>query len=262
MDKVTSADGTAIAYDRAGEGHPVVIVGGATCDRLITRPLADALAAHFDVINYDRRGRGDSTDTPPFAVGREVDDLAALIAAAGGSAHVYGHSSGAALALHAAARGLPIDRLVLHEPPFNPDDARRMAESRRLAGEIDTAVAEGRRGDVLAMFLGGVGMPPEMLQQVREDPRMLALAHTVAYDLAALGVHDRGGTVPAELAATVAVPTLVLAGGASPDWMIDTARRLADALRAGRHEVLDGQDHIVPPEILVPALRTFLQATG
>src|SRR5215203_7086866 len=121
MDKVTSSDGTSIAFERLGDGPPVIVVCGAMCDRALMRPTAEELAKYFTVFNYDRRGRGDSGDTAPYAVEREIEDIAALIDEAGGSAFVYGHSSGAGLALHAAAHGLPIARLVLHEPPFVPD---------------------------------------------------------------------------------------------------------------------------------------------
>ena len=131
MNHVTSSDGTRIAFERFGEGSPVILVGGATCDRAMTRPLAEELAERFAVINYDRRGRGDSGDTQPYAVKREIEDIGALIAEAGGKASVYGHSSGAGLALHAAAHGLPITGLALHEPPYAPDGE----EERRISRE-------------------------------------------------------------------------------------------------------------------------------
>src|SRR3712207_1174069 len=121
METVTSSDGTIIAFDRLGDGPPVIAVCGAMCDRALMRPTAEELAKRFTVFNYDRRGRGDSGDSQPYAAEREIEDLAALIAEAGGSASVYGHSSGAGLALHAAAADVPIARLVLHEPPYAPD---------------------------------------------------------------------------------------------------------------------------------------------
>jgi alpha-beta hydrolase superfamily lysophospholipase len=143
MGKVTSSDGTTIAFDRLGEGPPVIVVGGQLCDRALTRPTADELARHFTVFNYDRRGRGDSGDTAPYAVEREVEDLGALIAEAGGTASVYAHSSGAGLTLHAAAAGLPIVKLVLHEPPYNPDgDEDRQRATRKEAEHIRTLLAE------------------------------------------------------------------------------------------------------------------------
>ena len=130
MDKVTSRDGTAIAFDRLGDGPPVIMVCGAMCARALMRPTAEELAKHFTVFNYDRRGRGDSADTAPYAVEREIEDIGALIIEAGGTASVYGHSSGAGLVLHAAAHGLPIAKIVLHDPPTRPMATRRRDGSR------------------------------------------------------------------------------------------------------------------------------------
>jgi pimeloyl-ACP methyl ester carboxylesterase len=132
MNRIRSSDGTVIAFDWLGGGHPVIVVGGVTCDRAMTRPTAEELAKHFTVFNYDRRGRGDSSDTAPYAVEREVEDIGALIVEAGGAASVYGHSSGAGLVLHAAAHGLPIAKIVLHDPPYAPDGDE---EARRISRE-------------------------------------------------------------------------------------------------------------------------------
>src|SRR5215218_1370978 len=134
MNTVSSPDGTPIAFDRLGDGPPVIVVGGAMCDRALTGPTAEELAKHFTVFNYDRRGRGDSGDTQPYAVEREIEDIGALIAEAGGTASVYGHSSGASLVLHAAAaEGLPIAKLVLHEPPYAPDSEEERRTARKEA---------------------------------------------------------------------------------------------------------------------------------
>lgn len=258
--KVTSADGTAIAYERYGDGPPVIVVGGATCHREIMRPLSERLARHFDVINYDRRGRAGSGDTPPYAVAREVEDLAALIAEAGGTAAVYGHSSGAGLALHAAAAGLPIDRLVLHEPPYNPDCEPERRVAQEYHANLRAALAEGRRGDAVTLFMTVVGTPPEEVDQLRQEPwwaGLEAVAPTLAYDSTVMG-SDAGGTVPTDLAGRVAAATLVVTGGASPEWMIDTNRQVAAAVPHGRHLVLADQEHVVDPEILVPVLADFL----
>jgi pimeloyl-ACP methyl ester carboxylesterase len=160
---VTSGDGTTIAFDRLGNGPAVIVVGGQLADRALTRTTAEELAKHFTVFNYDRRGRGDSGDTAPYVVEREIEDLAALIAEAGG-ASVYAHSSGAALALHAAG-GLPIAKLVLHEPPYNPDgDEDRQRDSRNEAEHIKTLLAEDRRGAAVEYVMRGIGMPPEMVE--------------------------------------------------------------------------------------------------
>ena len=196
---VTSADGTEIAYDQMGSGPPVVVAGGIFCDRRTTQALAEHLADACTVVNFDRRGRGESGDTPPYAVEREVEDIAALIAAVGGSAALYGHSSGAGLAFHAAARGLPITRLVLHEPPWGPDDDESTGAARRLAADVGAALAEGRPGDAIALFMTDSGLPPEMVEEMSRDPSMLAVAPTMPYDLQVMG-DDAGGTIPEDLA--------------------------------------------------------------
>ena len=255
--RTTSTDGTTIAYDRWGAGAPVVIVAGALQGRTSCRPLAEALAARFTVFSYDRRGRGESGDTPPYSVEREIEDLAAVIAAAGGTAAVYGHSSGAGLVLHAAEHGLPMDRIVLHELPFDPDeDDRATAEE---AATYRALLAEDRRGDAVALFLGSAGVPPEIVAQVRNDPAMVANAPTLLYDpFEVMSTASRGGRAPAEQATAVAIPALVLAGTESPPWMAGTARELADALPHGQLHVMTGQGHVVPPEVLAPMLTEFL----
>jgi len=253
--KVTSADGTLIAYDLLGSGAPVIVVGGATCDRAKMSGVATALAEHYTVVNYDRRGRGESGDTPPYGVRREVEDLAALLADVGGSAALYGHSSGAGLVLHALAAGLPVTRAVLHEPPYGT--AEMAAESRSYAAELASLLAAGRHDDALALFFTTTGLPGSMVAQWRTESWWPSeIAPTLAYDSAVMG-DESGGTVPLDLARAAAPPTLVLVGGASPPWMIDTDRTLAEALPAGRLRVLDGEEHVVEPAVLVPVLAEF-----
>jgi pimeloyl-ACP methyl ester carboxylesterase len=260
MNKIRSSDGTTIAFDWLGDGPPVIVVGGVTCDRAMTRPTAEELAKHFTVFNYDRRGRGDSSDTAPYAVEREVEDIGALIVEAGGAASVYGHSSGAGLALHAAAHGLPITKLVLHEPPYVPDgdDERRI--SREYAEKLKALLAEDRRGDAVELFMTMVGMPQEMVDQMRNESWWAGLeeiAPTLAYDSEVMGDIIRGGTIPAEQASSVTNPALVLCGGASPAWMIDVGRQIAETMPKGRHRVLEGQEHVVASEVLAPVLAKF-----
>ena len=259
MNTVTSSDGTTIAFDRLGDGPPVNLVCGAMCDRVLMRPTAEELAKHFTVFNYDRRGRGDSGDTAPYAVEREIEDIGALIAEAGGKASVYAHSSGADLALHAATHGLPISKLVLHEPPYVPDDEEWKRISREYAENLKVILSEGRRGDAVELFFTTVGMPQEMVDGMRQTPRwaeLEAMAPTLAYDSELMG-DCTGGTVPTDLLGRVTVETLVLVGGASPAWMIDVGRQVADALPNGRHVVLALQEHVVAPEVLVPVLAEF-----
>ena len=257
MDTVTSADGSPIAYDRYGDGPPLITAAGAFCPRATTDPLARALAAQFTVLNYDRRGRGDSGDTAPYAVEREIEDLAALIAAAGGSAAVFGHSSGATLALKAAASGLPITHLVLYEPPFNPDDSFPRLPA-GLAGELAGLVADGRRGDAVELYqTRAIGMPEPVVAQLRNAPFrpvLEAIAHTLAYDAAVIG--DR--SLPAAMLGAITIPALVITGEQSPPFLTGAAKAAAAALPAGQLAVLPGQTHDINPEATAPVIARFL----
>jgi pimeloyl-ACP methyl ester carboxylesterase len=257
--QATSRDGTPIAFERLGDGEPVILVSAALQGRATYHPLAEELARHLTVFTYDRRGRGDSGDTAPYAVEREIEDLGAVIAEAGGTASVYGHSSGAALVLHAAAGGLPIDKIVLHEPPFGSgSDEERRAEQDE-AEQISALLAQDRRGDAVRFFLASMGLPPELLDHLSQDPAMVANAPTILYDpFEVMSEHSRGGKTPADQASSVTAPALVLAGGGSPEWMIDAARQIADALPNGRLRVLEGQEHVVPPEVIAPVLTEFI----
>jgi pimeloyl-ACP methyl ester carboxylesterase len=263
IDTLTSSDGTTIAFERLGDGPAVIVVSGQLADRTLTRPTAEELAKHFTVFNYDRRGRGESGDTTPYAVEREIEDLGVLTAEAGGTAPVYAHSSGAALALHAAA-GLPITKLVLHEPPYNSEGGEdRQRATQNEAEHIKTLLAEDRRGEAVEYFWRSIGMPQEMVDEMRRTPRwaeLEAMAPTMAYDSEVMGDISRGGTIPADLAGRVGTETLVLVGGASPAWMIDVGKQVADALPNGRPRVLEGQEHVVSSEVLVPVLAEFFNS--
>lgn len=255
---VPSKDGTVIAFDRLGDGPPIILVCGQSTDRSANAPLAGLLAQHFTVSNYDRRGRGNSGDTLPYAVEREVDDLTAMIAAAGGSACVYGASSGGALALEAAISGLAITKLALWEPPFAPNGYPRPRAD--LAQFYTDLIAEGRRGDAIEYFMTKVvGLPTEFVAQARQAPwwpAQEALAHTLVYDTILLG----DSSVPVERAASVAAPTLIITGGASFPFMAETARALADAMPTAQHRTLEGQQHNVDPAALAPVLVEFFSA--
>ena len=254
----TSADGTRIAFERLGEGAPVIVVGGILCDRQTTHPLAERLAEHLTVFNFDRRGRGESGDTAPYAVEREIEDLGALIAEAGGTAAVYGHSSGACLALEAAAGGLPIAKLVLHEPPYGPGDEKSRQEARESAEQVLAPLAEDRRGDAINLFLSAAGLPPEMAEGASKDPKTLALAPTMAYDYEVVGDVSRGGAVPEELVRALTMPTLVISGSASPGFFQETAARIAELLPNGAHVVLEGQDHGASADAVGPVVAEFV----
>jgi pimeloyl-ACP methyl ester carboxylesterase len=256
MDSVTSKDGTTIAFDRLGDGPPVILVSGGSVDRGSNAPLADVLAKQFTVYNYDRRGRGPSGDTQPYAIQREIEDIDAVIAAAGGAAGLYGSSSGAALALEAAAAGAPVSKLALWEPPYIVGEGRPRPDP-DTASIYRKFVAEGRRGDAVEYFMAKVvGMPPEFVGFARSQPwwpAQEALAHTLAYDAEIMGDYS----IPTDRIAKVAVPTLVLTGGASFDWMVDTAQAIVDALPNGRRQALEGQSHDVSADVLGPVLAEF-----
>ncbi|MGZ3602974.1 MAG: alpha/beta fold hydrolase [Ktedonobacterales bacterium] len=258
MQTVTSRDGTTIAFDRLGTGPALVLVGGAFQQRedQLFAPLAALLAPHFTVITYDRRGRGASGDTLPYAVEREVEDLAALITAAGGSAHAFGNSSGGNLALEAAAHKLLITKLAMFESPFTADDSQPR-EPDDFATQLTALLAEGRRGDAVAHFLTkAVGIPAEVVAQMRHAPMwpgMEAIAPTLAYDTALSG----DATLLTERAPTVTVPTLVLYGGASPAWASNSAQAVVDALPNAQSRALEGQTHNVSAEALAPVLQEF-----
>lgn len=261
MPPVTSSDGTPIAYDQIGAGPTVILVDGALSYRgyMGSGSLAAALTDAFSVITYDRRGRGESGDTPPYAVAREIEDIAALIDRSGGRASLFGASSGAALALHAAHAlgGEPINRLALYEPPYDVDEATKAAFAEYAATARDL-LAAGQRGDAVALFLADM-LPPDMLDAMRQTPdwtAMEAVAHTLVYDNLILG----DGLVPVEVARMVTIPTLVLDGGASPPFLRAAADALASAMPNAERLTLAGDDHRPSPETLAPVLAAFFTA--
>jgi pimeloyl-ACP methyl ester carboxylesterase len=258
--QVVSKDGTLIAYDQVGRGPPVILIVGALCSRTLgpAVKLAPMLAQHFTVFTYDRRGRGDSGENSPYAVEREVDDLEALIKEAGGLACVFGHSSGAVLALNAAERGLSIPKLALYEAPFIVDRSRPSTE--HDWAQIEACVAQGRRGDAVRVFLNCVGVPALAVALMRWLPvwtKVMAVAHTLPYDGAMVRDFQRGLPLPVGAWANVTVPALVIAGGKSPTWMQNGVRALASVLANAEHRTLDGQTHDVGAKALVPVLKAF-----
>lgn len=259
MSTVTSKDGTTIAFDRTGAGPAVILVGGATQSRSGNADLAALLASHFTVFNYDRRGRGDSGDTPPYAVEREVEDLAALIAEAGGSVGVYGTSSGGNLALQAAARRLAITKLALWEPNFLVDDSRPPLPA-DYVDRINELVSAGRRGDAVEYFMtAAAGIPAAFVAQLRQAPfwpASEAVAHTLAYDGSIVGDSMSGKPLQAERWASVTVPTLVIEGGQTPGFGTG-AQALADALPNARRRILEGQPHNVAADAIALVLMEF-----
>jgi pimeloyl-ACP methyl ester carboxylesterase len=258
MRKVISKDGTPIAFDQSGHGPALILVAGAMTTRLDQALLAATLAPEFTVFAYDRRGRGESGDTAPYTVEREVEDLDALITEAGGSAFVFGHSSGAALALEAAVQlGEKVKKLAMYDAPYNDEPEAKLAW-RAYIQHLTELLAANRRGDAVALFMQYVGMPAEQIEAMRHAPTwptFEAIAPTLAYDHTALLGKD--ASVPIERAAHVLVPTLVMNGGASYPFMYETARTLSQAIPHAQLRTLQGQDHNPAADVLVPALKEF-----
>jgi pimeloyl-ACP methyl ester carboxylesterase len=258
---VTSKDGTRIAFDRSGDGPALILVGGALSDRSGGIPLAKLLEPRFIVFSYDRRGRGDSGDTPPYAVAREIEDIEALIDVAGGAAFVHGHSSGAVLALEAAAKlGTKVQKLSLYEPPFIIDNSRP-PPPKNYVKQINELIAANRRGDAVAFFMTEVvGMPAEAVAQMKSAPAWPALeavAHTLPYDIAVLGDNMAGNPLPTDRWTAAEPPTLVMDGGTSPAWIRNSARTLAGILPNAQHRTLEGQTHAAAPDVLAPEIKRF-----
>lgn len=265
MQTVRSKDGTSIAYDQQGAGPAVILVDGALCYRSFgpMQRLAELLSPYFTVYTYDRRGRGDSSDTQPYRLEREIEDLDALIERAGGSASVYGISSGACLALEATAKlGPKIQKLALYEPPYNPDPAAKqqwIAYRKNLA----EALGAGRRGDAVVLFMKLVGGSDEGIAGMRQTPvwpAFEAVAPTLAYDAAAMG---DGRAAPVEQVAHLDAPTLMMDGGenlTAMPFMHLTAMALAKAIPHARQITLEGQTHDVNPEVLAPVLVKFFNS--
>ena len=262
MHTVTSPDGTTIAYDKQGSGPALVLVDGAlTVHSSGSGELGRLLAPQFTVYGFDRRGRGASGDTLPYAADREIDDIEALIDRAGEPAFLYGHSSGGPLAMRAAIRlGRKVSKIALYEPPYNNDPGVQESWSQYLQ-ELGQTLAEGRRGDAVALFMRLIGTPAEQVDGMRRAPfwpGLEAVAPTLAYDHAA--IMGEPWSVPADLAARVSVPALVMAGDTSLPFMPDAARVLSQAIPQGQLRTLAGQTHEVKPDALAPVLVEFFAA--
>jgi pimeloyl-ACP methyl ester carboxylesterase len=263
METTKSADGTIIAYDRTGDGPPLVVVVGALCNRRTFVPPAE-LTSRFTVCTYDRRGRGDSGDTQPYSPGREIEDLAAVVEAAAGGGGLndsrpgvfaFGHSSGAALALQATARGVPFAAVAAYEAPYMIAGTRELAAD--PAPRISAMVSSGHRAEAVRFWMTDVVQAPaDMVTAMEKSPMwpgLEALAHTLPYDLAVAG--DQG--IPADELAKITVPVLILGGGNSPAWFKQTVEATAAVTPGARLAMLDGQDHGVPPEVITPVLTEF-----
>ena len=260
LETVTSTDGTRIAVERRGDGPPLILIGGAFNDRSTVAALAVTLAPYVTAVTYDRRGRGDSGGGDDYTLERELEDLAAVIGHAGGSASLFGHSSGAVLALEATQRGLAVEKLAVYEPSYVIEGSRPRPGA-DIGDRLLALLGQGRRDEAAELFLReSVGVPAEMVEGMRNSPAwawFTGLAHTLPYDVAVCGP---GCALPADRLATITAPTLAVAGDQSPEWLRTATRAVADAIPGARHAVLEGQDHGVlnQPEALRPLLRDFL----
>ncbi len=256
---VISEDGTQIVFDKIGKGPVLILVAGAFQYRAIderTKRLAGLLGKHFTVYNYDRRGRGDSTDTRPYAVEREIEDLNALIKDAGRSVYVFGMSSGAVLALHSAARGLDITKLAVYEPPFNSGDKDARQAAERYTQQLILLLSEGRRSEAVELARTSFGAPPHVIAGMKQTPvwsLFEAVAPTLAYDNEIMG----DGSLPEKLVASVTMPLLVIDGGASPPFMRNAAKAVSETAPRAQYRTLEGQTHEYDPDVLAPVLIGF-----
>jgi pimeloyl-ACP methyl ester carboxylesterase len=278
METATSADGTPIALETTGTGRPVILIGGAFNDRSTVAALAATLAPHMTAVTYDRRGRGASgpigewisgSSSPDRKSGpdREIEDLAAVISAvtdadsgrSDGTVDLFGHSSGAALALEAAQRGLPVGKVAVYEPSYVTDDSRSRPPA-GLADQIAALADSGQLDEAVELFLTeAAGVPPQAVAGMRASQMwgwFTGLAHTLPYDVALSGNRQ---VLPAERFAQISVPVLAIGGSLSPQWLPAAARAVADAIPGARYVTLDGQDHGVlnQPEALLPLLTGF-----
>ncbi len=244
---VVSKDGTRIAFERLGSGAPMVMVGPALADRSGSATLAKVLTRNLTIVNYDRRGRGQSADTLPYTVEREVEDIEALIDEAGGPAHLFGSSSGAVLALEAASRlGDKVKTLSMYEPPFIVNSTHPPLPTDYIA-HLQELITQGQRGEAVQYFMHeAVGVPDEMLGQMRNSPMwptLEAVAHTLPYDGEIMGDTMSGRPLPSHRWDGVTAPALVMVGGASPDWLQHAGQAIADCLPRCNYRVVEGADH-------------------
>ncbi len=260
MKTTRSKDGTTLAYDVYGSGPPLIYITGASCFRSFMPIVQDAkaFAKEFTVYNYDRRGRGDSTDTQPYAVEREVEDIEAMIDAAGGKANLYGHSSGAVLALEATLRlASKIDKVVIYDASYVHDETEKVQYG-ELAAQVHALLRDGKNAQAMTTFLGGIGMPKFFVYGMRFMPgwkKMVALAPTLAYDIAL--TRD---LPPVERMSRIDLPVQILIGEKNPPTIHDVARQLTNAIPGATFQALPGQDHMVGAKALMPILVRFLKS--
>jgi pimeloyl-ACP methyl ester carboxylesterase len=263
VDVTLSKDGTRIAYDKTGRGPALIFVAGAFQDRMAMSAYAEPLSKHFTVYNYDRRGRGESSDSQPYAVEREIEDIDALIQEAGGSAFVFGGSSGGVLTLDAAAHGSNITKLAVYEPPFVIDNSRDPVPA-DIVDQLKKLVASGRRGDAAETFMTkGSLMPADMVAGMRTQPfwpSVEAVAHTLVYDATIMEGTMQGTPLPGDRWAAITIPTLVIYGADGPEWSRSAAEALVKLLPPAEGQTLEGEFHTLTPAALTPVLEKFFLA--
>ncbi|UVI28429.1 alpha/beta fold hydrolase [Paenibacillus spongiae] len=258
MKTTRSKDGTILAYDVYGSGPALIFITGATCFRTFEPVMHDAnvFAEQFTVYNYDRRGRGDSGDTQPYAIERELEDIEAIIDEAGGTAYVYGHSSGAILALEAAMRlGGKVSKLVMYDPAYASDTADQ-EEFIVLRQGLHQLLDNGKNAEAISLFLQGIGIPEEAVAGMRHSPQwatMAALAPTLAYDTMLANDFP-----PVARASRLAVPSLIIVGEESPPSMHEVANQLSQAIPNAAYRKLAGEDHMPNAEVVLQILSSFL----
>ena len=260
---VISRDGTAIAFSRLGQGPPLILVDGAFCFRGNgpTPKLAPLLARRFTVYVYDRRGRGESADTTPYAVEREVEDLGALLEAAGGSAFVFGMSSGAGIVLRAGENGMGVKRIALYEPPFVADEKGSPRRFERETGDLQRLAAAGHCSDAVMYYMTEVfGAPRLVIHGMRIVMRRTwqkneSVAHTLPYDLAILADWS-----VLKAGSSIRVPTLVIGGAKSPTELQRAISTVCESVPNSQRMMLQGQNHNVSMEVLAPVLEEFFLA--
>ncbi len=261
MNKVISKDRTEIAYDKQGQGPAIILVDGALSFRSFgSMPeLAKLLSTNFTVVDYDRRGRGESSDTKPFTVEREIEDIEALIENVGGSTYLYGISSGACLAIEAAIKlSGKVKKLALYEPPYKSGE-NTLEEWIEYKRRLTEFLAENRRGDAVALFMSFVGIPADQIEGMRKAPMwpmFEAVAPTLLYDAAATGANRK---VPIERVSHITAPTLVMHGGAGIPFMKQTALTLSKAIPNAKFRTIEGQTHAVASEAIAPVLMEFFK---
>lgn len=258
METVQSADGTTIAWEREGTGPTMVIVTGTMNTARSMAPLAKLLAPDFSVVSYDRRGRGASGDTAPWAIEREIEDLQAVIAEVGGPVLVYGHSAGGALSLETVLAGAPVTKLAVYEPPYNSDPATPK-DPRAIVAPIEEALGAGDPALAVSRYLQYTGLGNDQVDYMSHSPfwpGMVAVAATIPYDVRISG----DGVAPSARLASIAIPLLAVDGSATGEWAARAADSVASAVAGSRRETLQGQDHNPAPRLLAPLLKEFFAA--